>query len=277
MMLNAIDAASKVRDAIDVDQFVPVDPYEAARSLGVRVTFLSASMEGFYYNGNPPYILLSNQRPLPRLAFTCAHELGHHWFGHGSSLDELQAGDRPHNEKPEEILANAFAAFFLMPSTGIRGAFSRRGITPQSATPLEVYTVACEYGVGYDTLISHLAYSLREIDEHQRKRLDRSSPQRIRWDLLAKDYPALVRLDAMSMGEAYDIEIGGAITLPPGCTAAGAAIAHVGSTTDHELFVGARRGVARIAGMIGDCEIRVQPANYIGLAAHRSLEDPDDD
>lgn len=276
-MLEAIDAAVKARDAAEFDQFLPVDPYAAAKALGVKVTFLDASMEGFYYNGSPPYILLSNQRPLGRLAFTCAHELGHHVFGHGASLDELQADERPDNSKPEEILANAFAAFFLMPSTGIRGAFSRRNWNVENASPVEVFTVACEYGVGYTTLVNHLAFTLNEIDQSQRKVLERWSPQRIRNELLDREYPSLLRLDSMSMADSYDIETGGAVILPLGSTARGNVIKHVATHADHEVFVAARRGIAEVTGTINDCEIRVQPPKYSGHAAYRFLEDPDED
>ena len=43
----------------------------------------------------------------------------------GSTIDQLKEDGRPDSGKPEEIIANAFAAFFLMPSVGLRGAFAR--------------------------------------------------------------------------------------------------------------------------------------------------------
>jgi hypothetical protein len=76
------------REAAEVDPFGPADPYAAAESFRLRVTFSATSMEGFYFK--PANILVSSLRPVGRRAFTCAHELGHHWFGHGSTIDQLQ-------------------------------------------------------------------------------------------------------------------------------------------------------------------------------------------
>ena len=53
-------------------------------------------MEGLYLRQEKPEIWIG-LRPLVRHTFNCAHELGHHVFGHGSTLDELTAEgeDRP--------------------------------------------------------------------------------------------------------------------------------------------------------------------------------------
>ena len=58
--------------------------------LGIVVRFNNINMEGMYQRGLPPRIHLSARRPLPRRAYNCAHELGHHVFAHGSSIDELR-------------------------------------------------------------------------------------------------------------------------------------------------------------------------------------------
>jgi hypothetical protein len=54
---------------------------------GVTVRFNNINMEGMYQRGAPPRIHLSARRPLSRRTYNCAHELGHHVFGHGSSIE----------------------------------------------------------------------------------------------------------------------------------------------------------------------------------------------
>jgi FixJ family two-component response regulator len=70
------------------------------------VRFNNINMEGVYRRGLPPRIHLSARRPLPRRAYNCAHELGHHVFGHGSSIDELREDAKAQPwEDPKEFLA----------------------------------------------------------------------------------------------------------------------------------------------------------------------------
>jgi Zn-dependent peptidase ImmA (M78 family) len=276
LMRQAMQAASNLRDQLDFDQFDPVDPYRAAELLGVKVVFLESSMEGFYFKP-ARRILLSSLRPVPRRAFTCAHELGHHFFGHGSTIDQLHEDHRADSDKPDEVLANAFAAFFLMPSVGLRGAFSRRGWTPATATPIQMFTVACQFGVGYATLINHLSYTLGEFSAARRKDLERWKPQKIREDLLDESYDALIIVDEHNQAASFELEKEAAILLPRGVHISGNAIQHVSSLDDRELYRAVRRGQAIATGIKVPFEVRVMPKDYEGAASNRFLEDPDED
>jgi Zn-dependent peptidase ImmA (M78 family) len=100
LILEGAQAASDARDSVGFDLVAPVDIYAVAEAMGVRVRFLPVSMEGFYRKGSPPRVMLSALRPLARRAFTCAHEVGHHWFSHGSTIDELQTDDRHESVMP---------------------------------------------------------------------------------------------------------------------------------------------------------------------------------
>ena len=148
LILQASQAAAEARDQAGVDDIDPIDVYAVADRLGLRVRFLKVSMEGLYKKGPPAITFLSSLRPVPRRAFTCGHELGHHWFGHGSKIDELKEDDRKSSDKPEEILADAFSSFLLMPSIGIRRAFASRKWDISAPSPLQIATVASEFGVG---------------------------------------------------------------------------------------------------------------------------------
>ena len=175
-MIMAIDRTALAREALDAsldfrgragcDLGTPINVFDlcAALTPQVRVLFTDYSMEGCYLRSDRPLIKVSALRPIGRRAFNCAHELGHHAFGHGSRIDELQADDEQGTSNdPEEFLANAFAGFLLMPKIAVRGAFTRRGWKAVDAQAPQVFTVACHFGVGYETLVSHLAYGLQEI------------------------------------------------------------------------------------------------------------------
>ena len=282
LLRQAMQAASEMRDALDLDPFGPIDPYFAAEKLGVKVVFLGNSMEGFYFKGPPARILLSSLRPVPRRAFTCAHELGHHWFGHGSTIEQLQEDERLDSDKPEEVLANGFAGFFLMPTPGLRGAFAKRGWTIAAVTPLQLFIVACEFGVGYRTVLNHLSYALNEIGAHRRRELERWTPQRIRRQILEDEYDSAIAVDGHNEAPTFDVETGAAVLLPLGATTDSLALEHVRSLDNFELFNAVRRGRATISDVGNPCEVRVMPKlienrPYEGPAANRFLEDPDED
>jgi hypothetical protein len=279
---QAMQAASECRDQLDLDPFGPVDPYAIAALLGIKVVFLDTSMEGFYFKQAKPRILLSSLRPVGRRAFTCAHEIGHHWFGQGSTIDQLQEDERAESDKPDEILANAFAAALLMPTVGLRGAFARRGWDQSSPTPLQLYTIACQFGVGYKTLLNHLSFTLREISAGHRLELDRWTPQRIRRHLLLDEYHALIIVDLHNEAANFDVETGSAILLPLGLQVGGKALQQVRTTGEYQLYGAAKRGITHVNGLNSSFQVRVMPhetegaKGYVGAAANRFEEDPDE-
>jgi IrrE N-terminal-like domain len=216
LIMEGARAAADARDQGNLDQFAPIDIYALVQGFGIDVRFLDVSMEGCYYKGPPTRIIVSALRPLGRRAHTCAHEFGHHWFGHGSTLHELQMGSGKPSQKPEEVLAEAFAAFVLTPTVGIRSAFARRGWAVETANPVQVYTIACEYGVGFSALVTHLAYALRDLTAGRRAELERWTPQRIRRLVLGYDeQAALVILDQWNEARTVDLEVGDLVALPP--------------------------------------------------------------
>ena len=67
----------------------PLCIYKLCETHGVTVRFVDVNMEGMYQRSAAPRIFISSLRPVARRAFNCAHELGHHLFGHGSTVDQL--------------------------------------------------------------------------------------------------------------------------------------------------------------------------------------------
>jgi Zn-dependent peptidase ImmA (M78 family) len=124
-----------------------------------------------------PKILLSSLRPQGRRNFTCAHEIGHHIFGHGEQFDELtDEKSTMRKNDPKEFSADCFAAYFLMPKSTIENGMKRRGYAYESMKPIQVYSLASWLGVGYSTLVNHLLYGIGTISRNKAQEL-----QRFRW------------------------------------------------------------------------------------------------
>ncbi|MGW8375662.1 ImmA/IrrE family metallo-endopeptidase [Streptomyces sp. ODS28] len=115
---------------------------------------------GVYYAppDNGPAVLLNASLNVITQRHTAAHELGHHLFGHRTAADEDldPALRRAGAQWPEEEkLAEAFAAWFLMPRPAVQAGLARicRG-APSS--PEEVYRLAQELGTSYAGTVRHL-------------------------------------------------------------------------------------------------------------------------
>ena len=117
LVTQGMQASIAARTRAGADLKSPICVYALCEAHGVTVRFNDISMEGMYDRSPKPRIHLSALRPLARRAFTCAHELGHHVFGHGSTIDELRDDHAKNAERPPaEIIADAFGAFVLMVS-----------------------------------------------------------------------------------------------------------------------------------------------------------------
>jgi hypothetical protein len=84
----------------------------------------------------------------------------------------------------KEFLADTFAGFILMPIIGLRRAFAARGWTPETATPAQIFTIACEFGVGYATLLTHLSAGVNMLSCGRGTVLQRVTRKALRMNLL---------------------------------------------------------------------------------------------
>ncbi len=275
----ALEKSLEIREEHGYDFRSPLCIYELAHHAGVKVRFVDdVSMEGFYAALAKPTVLLSSLRPLPRRAFNCAHELAHHFFGHGSTIDELQENAHKSEFQPNEFLANAFAGFVLMPAQGIKRAFASRDIKPAVATPEEIYRIASSFGVGYETIIDHLAYSLRYISVARADLLRRSRLPEIREEILG--FPAkepLVIADRHHAHGTLDAEVGTLVLLPSDAIIDSDQIEPLIDTPNGRAFRALRPGLARasVPGEQWGVVIRVSRFQYAGLAQYRHLEETD--
>lgn len=252
----------------------------------VELRFKAApSLEGLYVRGEPQngvqgLIIISSQRPSGRQRTTCAHELGHHVFDHGSSVDEVIQSGQSSLFKPEEFLANVFAAFMTMPKLGILKSFTARGLSPASAPPSAFLTIASQFGVGYSTLVRHLEMTLCLVPHATAEQLLKVTPKRLREDLLGQNVPGeLVVVDRHWTGRSIDVAVGDHVILPVGAKVEGDVLLHMGRCSVGDVYAGSRPGRGRVEH--GDANlaafVRVSRVQYEGRGMFRHLEEVDED
>jgi Zn-dependent peptidase ImmA (M78 family)/DNA-binding XRE family transcriptional regulator len=112
--------------------------------------------------------LVRSQPVAGRERFTLAHELGHLLAGDARPLhlDEQLFG-----QGLEEMRANAFAAHFLMPRTGLEKRIRGRRVDGQVVCELQY-----AFGVSLEALLWHLR-NLRLIDEQTQRELQAAGPK----------------------------------------------------------------------------------------------------
>ncbi|VVE01058.1 hypothetical protein PAQ31011_02144 [Pandoraea aquatica] len=275
LFTNAVAKALQVRKRLGIALEDAVSPLDAAEKLGVEVRLVDLpSMEGMYVSTGRPTIVLSSLRPFGRRNFTCAHELGHHAFGHGEQFDEL-INDRSYRRATDskEFQADVFAAFFLMPKSALESGMLRRGLSYPSLDPMAIYQLANWLGVGYSTLVNHMVNGLGTISRAAGELLLRSSPRDIRLTLLGSASSAhqMLLADSHWCGRPIDCEVGDLIRIP-------ASARYEGSLASSQFprFVRAEApGISRVVDEKSNWSsfVRASSTNYTGRACFRFEEE----
>lgn len=274
---TALRASIETRRNAKVPLDEPICIYDFVETLGVEVRFVGgASFAGMYAKGLD-VVFVPSERPSGRRAFTCAHELAHWRFGHGARVETLDF-DREDCEVPEEILANQFAAYLLMPSRAITALFQRRGIRPQNASPLDIYSIACQLGVGYETLVKHLRWSENLLDHARMLDLQRLPPKEIRRNVLGSASAGhMVFADTHWRKVAIDLEVGDFAVVPHNVRLNGTSARVVRTCAHGEVVEAIRPGLTQAIGEHDWAHmIRVSRKQFVGRGAFRHLEETDE-
>src|SRR5260221_2900483 len=279
---TAVRQALALRRSHAIEPNRPLQIYDFVDELGIELAFIGVErMEGLYQREAPAVIIISSLRPRGRRAFTCAHELGHHVFGHGTRVDELTAQqERVGPFQPEEYFADTFAGALLMPKAAVDWAFRTRGWLPADCTPLRLYTIACWLDVGYETLVYHLGLSLHALTRVRMEQLLRVTPKRIRVDFLGFDHDGdVLVVDAHWRDRAIDLEVGDLVAVPADVVLEGECAEIFRALGDMTLLRGVVPGRGRVVTRDGSWSayVRVSRRGYIGRSIFRHLEDPIDD
>ncbi|MEV1173393.1 ImmA/IrrE family metallo-endopeptidase [Nonomuraea sp. NPDC049784] len=165
-------AAVQAHRDLGVDRLQYVDVYAALRRAGViGMARPMARLFGVYVSpqDNGPAVLLNENLDIVAQRHTAAHELGHHRLGHCSAYDqELDRATRwgDGTWPDEEKIAEAFAAWFLMPRPSVRAALDRIGV-PCPRLPVHAYQMARWLGTSYAGTVHHL-HRLRMLTREQK-------------------------------------------------------------------------------------------------------------
>lgn len=280
---EALERSLEIREEAGIQFGTPLNVYDVCDSLTpkVRVRFADYSMEGCYSRSARPLIEVSALRPIGRRAFNTAHELGHHALGHpGTRLDDqLEEGRADPASEPDEYAANTFAGFLLMPKIAVRRAFRVRGWPIANPSPDQAFIVACHFGVGYLTLVNHLAYSLREITVSVAEKLKKVRLPAIRKAILgATGTDRLWVADQQYEMPTLDTEVGTTLLLPKGSDPEFANIESIGEVASGAIFMAVRPGITRVeADEDWAINVRVAKYQYSGWSTNRHLEPEEGD
>jgi Zn-dependent peptidase ImmA (M78 family) len=163
--------ATACHDELDLDPFARVDVFRAFSSLGLKLLFRRLESCAALYLpgsfGSKPGALINSQHPVALQRYSGSHELGHHRFGHGPRIDRetelrLTGAALPDEEK----LAEAFAAWFLMPPELGDVIFEETLKLDRCGSPQDVYAAALRFGASYTATCVHLV-SLKRVTQGQ--------------------------------------------------------------------------------------------------------------
>lgn len=239
------------------------------------------SVEGIYSTEPKPTIIIGSERPTGRQAYNAAHEFGHHVFGHGLKIDEFIENKKDKSFDPDEFLADVFAGFLLMPKVAILNAFRLRGWEPSNPTPIQIYTIASFFGVGYSTLVTHMRYSVGLLSASASNKLLKVQLKNIRSEILGDvDNSNLIITDENWKGRPIDAQVGDLIFAPPGTICEGPCIKFKTNIKDGEIFEGSMPGSTG-SRLINDrlswsTFVRVSRKEYVGRSKFRHLEEVTD-
>jgi hypothetical protein len=165
-----------------------------------------------------------------------------------------------------------------MPIIGLRRAFSVRAWTPQSATPTQIFTLACDFGVGYATLLTHLSTGVNMLSRGRAAVLRRVAPKALRADILGALTPEpLIVADLHRAAPTLDTEVNTLVLLPTHTEAAGDRLVFERDLAHGRLFRAVRAGIVQASAGSWAVFVRIAPEAYVGLARYRHLEeDPDE-
>jgi Zn-dependent peptidase ImmA (M78 family) len=156
----AMVAAADAQEELELDTFQRIDVFGAMSEAGLKVIFRELKGCAALYLptslGGRPGAIINSSHPLALQRYSAGHEIGHHFFGHASQVIREAEPQRTSQEPSEqEMLAEAFAAWFLMPPEGVEQALASMNLaSPQS--PEDVYGLALRVGASYQATCVHL-------------------------------------------------------------------------------------------------------------------------
>ncbi len=277
LALQALQEAMQLRRILKQGIWDPVCPYDCAQSMGIEVRFDNIpTLEGIYVKQPGPVILVSSLRPPGRAAYSCSHEIGHHVFKHGTRIDHDLTNIYDAHNNADEFLAQVFAGYFLMPKSAVEAALAKRTWRFDTIDPIQIFTIANWFGVGYGTIIDHLQFSLKILPNRNADGLRKTAPQEVKASITGQDTKGnLILVDQEWSNRAIDVETGDLILLWPGIQLDGNQAQFRNRVDMGVIYEAIRPGI----GLFHDPKIgwssvlRVRKRGYTGRSVFRHLAD----
>lgn len=220
---EAMFAAADAHDELQLGTTGRIDVFGAILGLGLELLFRPLrAASGLYVPGpnrTDGGVLVTSHHGLARQRFTAAHELGHFWLEHEASLDletELLGRSAMGRLEPHEMVAEAFAAWFLMPPELVDVVLEDLNLTaPRSAD--DVYALSLRLGTSYQATAYHLP-NLKLTDYATAHRWASQPPKRVKAALskgvdMASYYSDVWSLSERDTGGAFEVRAGDRLVL----------------------------------------------------------------
>lgn len=277
LVLKALKSAEQLRKELNINPLSIVDPVDIALKMGCSVRYENIeSLEGMYAKEPSPTIIIGSYRPNGRKVFTCAHELGHHYFNHGTKIDQLAIKETSVQDS-EEFLVDCFAGFLLMPKRIVMNVLAMQNIDIKNITAIELFKLSSIFGVGYGTILNHLTYSLKMLTQSQYKNLKKITPKDIKKHF-GIDIPTdLVVVDVNWPNKTIDLQVDDFIVCPKNFKIDNQLLEIFceGASTEFSFFKAKSTGYSRVLSDNWAANIRISRREYSGLARYRFLSDED--
>ncbi len=268
-MRGALLIRKKVAASIDT----PLAIVDVALELGIFVSFLDLSSAEGMWCREKRAVVLTALRPAGRRAFTCAHEIGHAFFGHGTHADELSNSFALRENSPEERLADLLAGYLLMPHYAVAAAMKERGWNPDELSSRQAFVIANLFGVTYGALVHHARFTLNLINAQTYARLSDVPPKRIRKELCPEvETKSLLVVDKLWSGRPIDLEVGDVVMLPKCSDIQGDLLEELATPERRYRLARARSaGVGQIRGIPPGHStlLRISDAQFCGFGMYR--------
>jgi Zn-dependent peptidase ImmA (M78 family)/predicted secreted protein len=183
----AMGAAYRAQKEFHVDPTLRVDVFKVLREAGAYVFFRPLkSMYGAYLPlADSVGLLINSNLPLSVQRYTAAHEFGHFYLKHKTLSLEKDLDFVPENRAPvdeDEVVAEAFAAFFLMPKPLVVNSIRDLEITPSKINSTDAYLLALRMGTSYRATVNQL-HTYKLINKSHAVDLKQSVPKEIKQKL----------------------------------------------------------------------------------------------
>ncbi|MEI8704706.1 ImmA/IrrE family metallo-endopeptidase [Pseudoalteromonas sp. B62] len=166
--LSRLGLKTKIKEGLH-----QIDVFDSLKQLDVVTVCrpLEGLLGAYTMHGKTHGVMVSTNRRLPIQRFTAAHELGHFWLQHGTSLDsEESIGDARNvkgNAPFKEVEAEAFASEFILPKSLVGYTIRRQNYAkPDLKNPETIYQLSLRLGASYSAtrvaMQNHKFISLQE-------------------------------------------------------------------------------------------------------------------